>query len=132
MGISKTMQNYCGDIKYDDLLNIGLLRMQEYEKKVVPNTYAYNPHELVRLLEVFDILTLSKIILHACIARKTSSKSLCFDRGDSKHCETGKNDKLITVKQLNNTLVIGEKPLDFFGDLKETYEKYNYDYIGGK
>ena len=132
MGISKTMQNYCGDIKYDDLLNIGLLRMQEYEEKVVPNTYAYNPHELVRLLEVFDILTVSQIILLSCIARKTSSKSLHFNRGDSIHFETDNADKLITVKQVNGTVVFGEKPLGFFGDLSENYEKFNKDYIGGK
>ena len=46
--------------------------------------------------------------------------------------ETGKDKKLITVKQVNNKVVIDEKPLDFFGDLKENYEKYNQDYIGGK
>jgi succinate dehydrogenase/fumarate reductase flavoprotein subunit len=132
MGIAKTMQNYCGDPKCDDLLNIGLLRLQEYEKKVVPNTYAFNPHELVRLLEVFSILTVSQIILHSCIARKTSSKALNFNRTDSNHSETSEDKKLITVRQDNNTIVIGEKPLDFFGDLKENYEKHNHDYIGGK
>jgi succinate dehydrogenase/fumarate reductase flavoprotein subunit len=132
MGISKTMQNYCGDVKRDDLLNIGLLRLQEYEKKVIPNAYAYNPHELVRLLEVFDILTVSQIILHSCIARKTSSKSLCFNRGDSDRDESEKDKRLITVKLVNNTVVIDEKPLAFFGNLKENYEKYNQDYIGGK
>lgn len=131
MSIAKTMQTYCGDIKYEDLLNTGLLRLQEYEKKVVPNTYAYNPHELIRLLEVFDILTVSQIILHSCIARKTSSKSLCFNRGDGPRSEAGNDKRLITVKQVNNKVVIDEKPLDFFGDLKENYKKYNKDYIGG-
>jgi succinate dehydrogenase/fumarate reductase flavoprotein subunit len=131
MGIAKTMQNYCGEIKHDDLLNIGLLRLKEFEEKIVPDTYAYNPHELMRLLEVFDILTVSQIILHSCISRKTSSKALCFERGGSNHSETEKYKKLITVKQVNNKLVIEEKPLGFFGNLKENYEKYNQDYIGG-
>ena len=132
MGIAKTMQNYCGDIKRDELLNIGLLRLQEYEKKVVPNTFAYNPHELVRLLEVFDILTVSQIIIQSCMARKTSSKPLCFNRGNSSESNTVKDNKLITIKQVDNTIVIGEKPLDFFGDIKENYEKFNHDYIEGK
>jgi succinate dehydrogenase/fumarate reductase flavoprotein subunit len=132
MGISKTMQNYCGDVKRDELLNMGLLRLKEYEKEVIPNVYAYNPHELVRLLEVFDILTVSQIILHSCIARKTSSKSLCFNRGDSDRDESNKDKRLITVKLVNNTVVTDEKPLAFFGNLKENYEKYNQDYIGGK
>jgi succinate dehydrogenase/fumarate reductase flavoprotein subunit len=132
MGISKIMQNYCGDVKRDELLNMGLLRLKEYEKEVIPNVYAYNPHELVRLLEVFDILTVSQIILHSCIVRKTSSKSLCFNRGDSDTDELNKDKRLITVKLVNNTVVIDEKPLAFFGNLKENYEKYNQDYIGGK
>jgi hypothetical protein len=80
---------------------------------------------------VFDILTVSQIILHSCIARKTSSKALCFNRGDTIHSETENDRKLITVKQFNNKLVIDEKPLGFFGDLKENYEKYNQDYNGG-
>jgi len=39
MGTSKIMQNYCGDIKYDELLNTGLLRLKEYEEKIVAVTY---------------------------------------------------------------------------------------------
>ena len=126
MGIAKTMQNYCGEIKRDELLNIGLIRLNEYEKKVVPNTFAYNPHELVRLLEVFDILTVSQIILQSSIARKASSKPLCFERGDNHKDETEKERKLIIIKQVNNHVVLGEKPLDFFGDLEENYKKYNF------
>lgn len=131
MGIAKTMQNYCGDAKCDDLLNTGLKLLMEYEKKVVPATFAYNPHELVRLLEVHDILTVSQIIMHACLARKTSSKALCFNRIDNDFEETGKDKKLITLRLLNNELRIGEAPLDFYGDLKENYEKHNKEYTGG-
>jgi hypothetical protein len=46
MGIAKTMQNYCREIKRDELLKIGLLRLQEYETNILPLTHACNPHEL--------------------------------------------------------------------------------------
>jgi succinate dehydrogenase/fumarate reductase flavoprotein subunit len=132
MGISKTMQNYCGDIKHDELLHIGLARLQEYERKVVPNTFAYNPHELVRLLEVYDILTVSQLIIHASLARKTNARALCFYRyGDNKP-EEEKDRKFITIKQKDDNITVEEVPLDFFGDLKENYKKHNADYIGGK
>jgi len=36
--------------------------------------------------------------------------------------------KLIIIKQENNRIVLSEKPLGFYGDLKENYEKYNHDY----
>jgi len=130
MGISKTMQNYCGEVKHNELLNIGLSLLKEYEETVVPNTFAYNPHELIRLLEVFDILTVSQIIIQACLARETSSKPLCFQRGDSKETDSAKNNQFITIKQVNNQLLVGKLPLDYFGDLKESYEMNNKDYIG--
>jgi succinate dehydrogenase/fumarate reductase flavoprotein subunit len=131
MGIAKTMQNYCGEIKRDELLNIGLQRLEEYENRIVPQTFAYNPHELTRLLEVIDILTVSKIILHSCIARKTSSSALCFDRGDNRE-ERYEDNKLIIIKQHNGQVETSERPVDFFGDLKENYEKYNQDYLNLK
>ena len=45
---------------------------------------------------------------------------------------TVKDKKLITIKQVDHTTVIGEKPLNFFGDIKENYEKFYHDYIEGK
>ncbi|WP_340111807.1 FAD-dependent oxidoreductase [Maribellus mangrovi] len=128
-GIAKTMQNYCGEVKYDDLLKTGLLRLQEYEEKVVPQTFAYNPHELVRLLEVFDILTNARLILQASLARKTNSKPFCFQRGDSDQNETETDRKLIVLKQQDNKIVTRELPVDFYGDLKANYEKLNSEYI---
>jgi len=130
MGISKTMQNYCGEVKRDELLEIGAQRLNEYQEKVVPNTFAYNPHELVRLLEVFDILTVAQIILQACQARKTSSKPLCFYRDESLSGDPdGRDKELIILKQMDNTIVQRTLPLDFYGDFKENYAKNNSDYI---
>jgi succinate dehydrogenase/fumarate reductase flavoprotein subunit len=131
MGIAKTMQNYCGDVKYDDLLNIGLTTLQQYENEIVPNTFAYNPHELVRLLEVFDILTVSQLIIKACLERKTSSKPLCFKRGDNKEIDPEYDRKLIVLKQTEDHIVSRELPLNYFGDLKQNYESCNKDYVGG-
>jgi succinate dehydrogenase/fumarate reductase flavoprotein subunit len=132
MGISKTMQNYCGEIKCDELLNIGLERLKEYEEKILPNTFAYNPHELVRLLEVFDILTVSQLIVESCLARKTSSKPLCFYRNDSEDIKRNLDNKFITIKKVDNKSIIKDLPIDYFGDLKENYEAFNQEYVKGE
>lgn len=132
MGISKTMRNYCGEIKNDELLSIGLELLAEYEDRIVPETYAYNPHELVRLLEVFDILTVSRIILNACLSRRSNSKPLRFTKNNYSGPETEDSGMLITVKQSDSRIVINKLPLDFYGDLKENYEKYNKEYLAGK
>ena len=40
--------------------------LQSYEADAWPQTYAENPHELTRLLEVNSILAVSQLILHSC------------------------------------------------------------------
>ena len=130
MGISKTMQNYCGEVKHDELLNIGLQRLTEYEREIVPNAFAYNPHELVRLLEVFDILAVSQLILHACLARRTNVRALSFQRYGAAGAEDDK--KFITLRQKDGKIITRDVPLDYFGDLEENYGKYNADDVGGK
>lgn len=132
MGIVKTMQNYCGEVKCDELLNIGLTRLKEYEESILPNTFAYNPHELVRLLEVFDILTVSQLIIQASLARKSSSEPLCFYRSDQESAKSEQAEKLIALRQAEDKVITRELPLDYFGDLKENYELYNSEYIRGE
>ena len=127
MGISKLMQTYCADTKYDGLLEIALEKLKAYEQLFVTQTYAYNPHELVRLLETFDILTVSQIIVHACLARKTSQKPLCFYRFG---CEDDLSDrKLIAIKLNGQDVKQRVVPIDFFGDLRKNYEEFNRDYM---
>jgi len=130
LGISKVMKNYCGEIKHDELLRIGLAQLTDYEMNILSETYAYNPHELVRLLEVFDILSVSKIILNSCLRRKASSKPLCFLKYNSR--ENSDEKKLITIRQINNEIITRELNVDFFGDLNENYEKHNTKYIDEK
>ena len=37
---------------------------------------------------------------------------------------------LITIKQENGKVIVGEKPFDYFGNIKENYEARNKDYTG--
>lgn len=124
--VSKAMQNYCGEIKRDELLNSGVELLARYEKEIIPNTYAANPHELTRLLEVFDILTVAQLILQACLARHQSCPKLEFYRSD----DDGKQQApFICIKYDGEKVVSREVPLDYAGDVKENYEKFNEDYI---
>lgn len=131
MAISKTMQNYCGSEKTDALLNIGLNILEGYERNAPKSTYACNPHELTRLLEVYDILTVSQLIITSCMQRKSSSRVLCFDRMDYPEMDPEKDRKFITVRRTEEGIAVEDVPLDYYGDIKSNYEKYNSGYIGG-
>ncbi len=123
--VSKAMQNYCGEVKCDELLNSGVELLEHYQRDIVPQTYAANPHELMRLLEVFDILTVAQIILQSCLARRGSCKKLEFYRSD----EEDVKEPFICIKTDGKRVISREVPLDYAGDVKANYEKYNQDYI---
>jgi len=132
MHITRIMQNYCGEIKSKELLNIGLKMLEDMENNEVPKLCARNPHELMRSLEVLNIHTNAQLIIHSCLARKASSKHLHFIRSDYPEMDPPNWHKFITIKLQNNKVKIGEIPIDYYGPLKDNYEFYNRDYLKGE
>ncbi len=124
--ISKAMQNYCGGVKNDMLLSEGLSLLENYERDIVPRLYCRNPHELMRTHEVLDILEVAKLIINACLLRKSSSVPLCFERSDSKNRDD--EDCFITILREGGNIVSRRVPKDYYGDVKLGYEAHNGDY----
>ncbi|MDY5450278.1 MAG: hypothetical protein SPG71_02650 [Clostridia bacterium] len=127
--ISKCMQNYCAEVKCEELLNEGLDLLNTYSEDIVPKLHCENPHDLMRTHEVLDILDVSKMILEACKMRKSSSAPLCFQRSDYPEMDPEEDKKFLTIRLENGKAVRGEIPHDYYGDVEEMYEKYNRDYI---
>lgn len=126
-GIAKVMQDYCGDTKTEELMKIGLKSLDEIKEAEASAIRARNPHELMRSLEVLDILTCCEIIVHACLARKASNNWLYFQRLDYPVNDPPEWRKWITLKLKNNELKVSELPLDYFGSyssLKENYQAH--------
>ena len=117
--IAKTMPNHCGEIKCDGLLRVGLEQLRQYETDALPRITASNPHELMRLLEVMDILTVAQLILHACLSRRRNCAPAQFYRSDG---EAGEPEPFIAVRRTKTGAAAREIPLDFAGDLKQNYE----------
>ncbi|MDD6616294.1 MAG: FAD-dependent oxidoreductase [Lachnospiraceae bacterium] len=129
MAISKAMQNYCGGVKCEALLKEGLDLLHSFETEIVPKLTASNPHDLMRTHEVLDILTVAQLVLHASLARKSSSAPLFFRRSDYPEMDPAEDRKHIVIRQEKGRVITRDVPLDFFGDLRTEYEKRNQDYI---
>ena len=127
--ISKAMQNYCGGIKNDMLLQQGLDLLESYERDYVPMLSCSNPHELMRIHEVLDILEVCKLILHSCMARKSSSVPLCFERSDYPENDPPENDCFIVIHNDNGNISTRKVAKDYYGDVKTGYEAHNADYL---
>ena len=90
---------------------------------------ARNPHDLIRSIEVLNILTSAEIVLHSCLARKASSRELHFTRLDYPDNDPPAWHKFVTVQRTADGVRYDAKPLDYYGNLPENYERENRDYI---
>ncbi|MFC2011584.1 FAD-dependent oxidoreductase [Chloroflexota bacterium] len=123
-GVCRVMQDYCGELKSEEILKIGLKWFDELEAGEAATAFARNPHELGRLLEVFSIITNGKMIMEACRARKATIPDLGFTRTDYPKIDPPEWRKWVTVKLDEGKVKAGELPLDYHGDLKKNYETH--------
>ena len=123
-GIARVMQDYCGPVKNEQLLNLGLKWLDEIREGEAAELCARNPHELMRALEVLNILTVGEMVIHASLARKASNPLLGFKRSDYPEENPPEWRKWITTKLVDGKVKIGELPPDFWGPLKENYEAH--------
>lgn len=127
--ITEVMKKHCGAKKNEELLSKGLHRLAEIRKELVPRLSASNPHELLRCLESLSVLSNAETVLHSCRARKASVKQLHFVRTDYPEMDPPEWHKWVTVRKTEEGVVEGQKPIDYYGPLKETYEATNQDYL---
>ena len=127
--ISKCMQNYCGGIKNDALLTQGLDLLTSYERDYMPQLCCHNPHELMRAHEVMDILEVAKLILHACLARKSSSRPLCFERSDYPAMDPAEDDMFIVIRQEKDGVKTRRVEKRYHGDVEQGYAAHNREYL---
>jgi succinate dehydrogenase/fumarate reductase flavoprotein subunit len=126
--VTKIMQNYCGAFKSEELLGTGLKMLKDLGEREGQRLAVRNPHELVRELEVLNIMTNAELVMEACRARKASSRELDFVRLDYPDVDPPEWKKFITVRQGLEGIETGSLSLDYYGSLVENYEKHNKDY----
>ncbi len=68
-GSARVMQQCCADFKTKSILNQGLEWLDSIKKGEMQMTYARNPHELARVMEDEDRITVSEMFLQACIVK---------------------------------------------------------------
>jgi succinate dehydrogenase/fumarate reductase flavoprotein subunit len=129
--IARIMQNYCGEAKSEELLVTGLKLLDNIMQEDASALQARNPHELVRCLEVLNIMDNAELVLNSCLARQASSKHLHFTRREFPEIDPPEWHKFITVKRESGKVVVGERALDYYGSLEDNYSAHNQDYQKG-
>ncbi|MBW1916044.1 MAG: FAD-dependent oxidoreductase [Deltaproteobacteria bacterium] len=130
-GLCRIMQDYCGEHKSEAILNTGLEWLKSISESEASNTVARNPHELMRTVECFSRITSSEMVMHACLARKASSRPLNFNRLDYPEVDPPEWNKLVTTRLDNGAVVEGEMPIKYWlsapyaPTYKENYEEHS-------
>jgi succinate dehydrogenase/fumarate reductase flavoprotein subunit len=122
-GIAKVLQDYCGDMKTRELMEIGKLYLEEIQEGEAQTLFARNPHELMRAIETLDVLTCSKMILHASMARQASSKALGFQRLDYPENDPEQWKQWVVISLKDGMESERLLPLNYYGSLEDNYKK---------
>ena len=125
------MQECCGAKKSRALLEEGLERLAQLQEGEAQKLYARNPHDWMRGIETLNVLTNAELVIHACLARRASSKQLNFTRTDCPEMDPDDWHKFVTVKKRNGGIEVGELSIDYYGPLAQRYQSENQDYIEG-
>jgi succinate dehydrogenase/fumarate reductase flavoprotein subunit len=126
-GICRIMQDYCGQYKSEETLQVGLQLLGDVRKSEASKVSAANPHELARAMECHSIITAGEAVIQASLARKASSAWLNFTRLDYPSVDPPEWNKLLAIKQKNGEVCVTEMPLDYHlqAPYAATYEE-NY------
>ena len=130
-GLCRIMQDYCGEVKNEETLKIGLDWLSSARESEIAMAYARNPHELGRAIEALAHVNVSEAIIHACLARKASSPRLGMNRLDYPDVDPPEWNKFITIRQENGEIKTGEIPFKYWlkppysAVYKENYKKHN-------
>ena len=104
------MQDYCGEYRNQETLDLGLEVAGQHPGERALPVYARNPHELTRALECLSRITVGEAMMHASLARKASSKLLDFKRLDYPEMDPPEWDKLVTIRSDGGGVKAGELP----------------------
>lgn len=113
-GLCRIMQDYCGEYRNEETLNMGLKWLASVSESEASQVYARNPHELARSLECLTHITVSEIMMHASLARKASSFALEFKRLDYPELDPPEWNKLVTIALENGEVKVGEVPANYW------------------
>lgn len=123
--IARVMQNYCSEPKNAELLGLADRWLLDLQQTEAPRTAAANPHQLMRVLEVDDILCCARMIVAACQARKASSAVLHFERLDFPQMDPPEWHKWLVIRRRGDEVQLSDRPIDFWGDFDSHYRPRN-------
>ena len=132
-GICRIMQDYCGEYRTEEVLRKGLEWLDSIRESEAANAHARNPHELMRTVECQTLITVGKLVMHACIAAEKATTKGRLKQGIMEMVMRVKGGRkpppgmlarmmrgyYITVRRENGEVKTGKRPFRYW--LKPPY-----------
>jgi succinate dehydrogenase/fumarate reductase flavoprotein subunit len=118
------MQTYCGDVKYENLLEMGLMMIDDLKEAVETDAFATDPHSLGSILGVIDLIPAAEMTIFASLARKASSIYLQFKRGEYPEQDPPDWHKFVTIRLAGEKVVNGDLPINYGTPYEENYKAH--------
>jgi succinate dehydrogenase/fumarate reductase flavoprotein subunit len=99
IAVQQVMLDYCGLVRFQTLLQAGLKHLRTLKKKISGSLMASNMHELMRCVEVLNIVDLGELIFIAAQERK-ETRAL-HRRADYPYTNPLLNDQLLAIRQVD-------------------------------
>jgi succinate dehydrogenase/fumarate reductase flavoprotein subunit len=103
IALEQIMFDYCGNIRSAILLDSGLDLIRRIQKKAYESLTAANPHELMRCLEIVNLLELGELVMIGATDRKETR--LAHKRSDFALTNPLLEDKRHIIKQVKGKVV---------------------------
>ncbi|MCL5959257.1 MAG: FAD-dependent oxidoreductase [Chloroflexi bacterium] len=108
LALQNTMQYYAGQIRSESMLDAGYKHLEKLRRRVHNELRAENAHELMRCLEVMNLLDNAEMVILAARERKESRFGLSHHRADYPQTDNDNWFKFLAVKrQGEKTSIIG-------------------------
>ena len=111
IALQQLMNDYCGFLRSEKSLNAGLMYLGRLKDKVRGSMIARNQHELMRCIEVLNLIDLSELIILTALERKESREA--HRRADYPYTNRLLDKLLIAKKKDGNPILEWRDPAKY-------------------
>jgi succinate dehydrogenase/fumarate reductase flavoprotein subunit len=104
IALAQIMQDYAGNIRTESLLTAGISHLKRLKKKACDTMLCRDQHELMRCLEVLNLLDIGEIVLAAILERKETRGK--YSRHDYPFANPQLNNKILVCRKIKNKLTL--------------------------
>ncbi len=111
LALQNIMDYYVGRVRSETMLEAGYNRLQKLRQRVYGELRAESPHELMRCLEISNLLDNAEMVILSARERKESRFGISHYRADFPNTDDDKWFKFLAVKKQDGRTVIHSRPI---------------------